>query len=94
MTFIFFNRPLTYLYTICITEVCSPVIISSEFTSTIVCAGLIQAGDEVHEVNGEKVTGRPPEEVVRILTGAVGPVTLKLVPGDMDLSFCSESKVR
>ena len=57
-------------------------------------AGVVQVGDEVHEVNGELLSGRRPAEVVRILTGALGPVTLRLAPAATEMAYSPETKVR
>ncbi|XP_050388696.1 MAGUK p55 subfamily member 7 [Patella vulgata] len=43
-------------------------------------SGLINVGDEVHEINGVCVRGLTPDEVVDILSRITGPVTLKLTP--------------
>ncbi|KAK2151349.1 hypothetical protein LSH36_366g01001 [Paralvinella palmiformis] len=57
-------------------------------------SGLIQSGDEVHEVNTIKVAGKSPTEVVQILSNSTGPITLKLVPGDVDSALYREGKIR
>ncbi|XP_067933373.1 MAGUK p55 subfamily member 7-like isoform X1 [Watersipora subatra] len=47
-------------------------------------SGLVQVGDEVHEVNGIPVRGRPIEEVVHILNSCDGMISLKLIPDFID----------
>ncbi|XP_056011439.1 MAGUK p55 subfamily member 7-like [Ostrea edulis] len=42
-------------------------------------SGLIHVGDEIHEINGIKFTGRNPDDMANLLTRITGPVTLKLV---------------
>lgn len=56
--------------------------------------GLIHIGDVVNEVNGVRVAGKPPEEVVKLLSSAMGPVTLTLMPGDSDLEEYKDTKMR
>ncbi|XP_012936845.1 MAGUK p55 subfamily member 7 isoform X2 [Aplysia californica] len=43
-------------------------------------SGLLAAGDEVHEINGESVKGLEPDRIVEMLSEVSGSVTLKLVP--------------
>ncbi|XP_059176365.1 MAGUK p55 subfamily member 7-like, partial [Physella acuta] len=43
-------------------------------------SGLLSAGDEIHEINGEPVKGLDPDKVVAMLSEVSGSVTLKLVP--------------
>ncbi|GFN83727.1 hypothetical protein PoB_001023300 [Plakobranchus ocellatus] len=43
-------------------------------------AGLLNAGDEIHEINGEPVQGLEPDKIVAMLSEVSGSVTLKLVP--------------
>ncbi|XP_013418779.1 MAGUK p55 subfamily member 7 isoform X2 [Lingula anatina] len=57
-------------------------------------SGSIHVGDEVHEVNGINVRGRDPDDVVQILAAAQGPITLKLVPSNVDSKIYRESRVR
>ncbi|XP_074643187.1 MAGUK p55 subfamily member 7-like isoform X2 [Tubulanus polymorphus] len=45
-------------------------------------SGLIQAGDEVVEVNGVCKNSSDPQAFVNTLTSIAGPLTLKLVPAD------------
>ncbi|XP_035661434.1 MAGUK p55 subfamily member 7-like isoform X1 [Branchiostoma floridae] len=57
-------------------------------------SGLMAVGDEIWEVNGISVRGKTPDEVVQILSNAVGTITFKLVPADLDLRPPKDSKVR
>ncbi|CAL1543620.1 unnamed protein product, partial [Lymnaea stagnalis] len=43
-------------------------------------SGLLSAGDEIHEINGEPVKGLHPDKIVEMLSEVSGSVTLKLVP--------------
>ncbi|BFZ21727.1 hypothetical protein BsWGS_24765 [Bradybaena similaris] len=43
-------------------------------------SGLLSAGDEIHEINGEPVKGLDPDRIVEMLSEVSGSVTLKLVP--------------
>ncbi|XP_064647255.1 MAGUK p55 subfamily member 7-like isoform X3 [Lineus longissimus] len=57
-------------------------------------SGLITVGDEVQEVNGISVKGRDPADIVDVLTSVVGPITLKLIPAEIDGKNFRESKTR
>ncbi|ESP01679.1 hypothetical protein LOTGIDRAFT_200172 [Lottia gigantea] len=57
-------------------------------------SGLINVGDEVHEINGVGVQGLQPDEVVDILSRITGPVTLKLTPSVKLPSGTRECKTR
>ncbi|CAH1249884.1 MPP7 [Branchiostoma lanceolatum] len=56
-------------------------------------SGLMAVGDEIWEVNGISVRGKTPDEVVQILSNAVGTITFKLVPADLDLRPPKDSKL-
>ncbi|KAK0067259.1 MAGUK p55 subfamily member 7 isoform X2, partial [Biomphalaria pfeifferi] len=43
-------------------------------------SGLLNTGDEIHEINGESLKGLEPDRIVEILSEVSGSVTLKLVP--------------
>ncbi|KAK3798965.1 hypothetical protein RRG08_009159 [Elysia crispata] len=43
-------------------------------------SGLLNAGDEIHEINGEPVRGLEPDKIVAMLSEVSGSVMLKLVP--------------
>ncbi|XP_014206505.1 MAGUK p55 subfamily member 7 isoform X4 [Copidosoma floridanum] len=56
-------------------------------------SGLINVGDEIHEVNGISVEGKTPNDVLKILQSSEGTITFKIVPAESKNIF-RESKVR
>ncbi|XP_047205538.1 MAGUK p55 subfamily member 7 isoform X2 [Girardinichthys multiradiatus] len=56
-------------------------------------SGLIQAGDELKEVNGIPVDDKKPEEIIRILAQSQGAITFKVVPGVKEDAPVREPKV-
>ncbi|KAK3083309.1 hypothetical protein FSP39_019138 [Pinctada imbricata] len=47
-------------------------------------SGLVNVGDEIHEVNGIHFVGRDPNEIAQLLARLSGPVTMKLRPNIAD----------
>nr|CAB3263939.1 MAGUK p55 subfamily member 7 [Phallusia mammillata] len=46
-------------------------------------SGLIHVNDIIVEVNGIAADGKKPEELIRMLAGFRGPLTFKLIPGEI-----------
>uniref|UniRef100_A0A3Q2CZ40 MAGUK p55 scaffold protein 7a n=1 Tax=Cyprinodon variegatus TaxID=28743 RepID=A0A3Q2CZ40_CYPVA len=56
-------------------------------------SGLINAGDELIEVNGIPLDDKKPEEIIRILAQSQGAITFKVVPAGRDDVPLREPKV-
>nr|XP_009862133.1 MAGUK p55 subfamily member 7 isoform X1 [Ciona intestinalis] len=46
-------------------------------------SGLIHVNDIIVEVNGVSAQGKKPEELIQLLAGFSGPLTFKLIPGEI-----------
>ncbi|XP_061188149.1 MAGUK p55 subfamily member 7-like [Saccostrea echinata] len=57
-------------------------------------SGLIHVGDEIHEINGVKFTGRNPDDMANLLARITGPVTLKLVQRQQEPPSKRASNIR
>ncbi|XP_068614003.1 MAGUK p55 subfamily member 3-like [Brachionichthys hirsutus] len=56
-------------------------------------SGLVHVGDELREVNGNRITHKRPDEISQILSQSQGSITLKIIPAVAEEDKLKESRV-
>uniref|UniRef100_G3NUY0 MAGUK p55 scaffold protein 3b n=1 Tax=Gasterosteus aculeatus aculeatus TaxID=481459 RepID=G3NUY0_GASAC len=56
-------------------------------------SGLVHVGDELREVNGNRIAHRRPDEISQILCQSQGSITLKIIPAVVEEDQLKESRV-